>query len=96
MISSGGSSVLMTSAALGLLLRVGYELDRAQRQVARLRGDAMPAAAAANANPPPATTQALPLAARSERGGRRARIEPVLGQPVPAGTGGWHALRKRS
>ncbi|MGH8031018.1 MAG: putative lipid II flippase FtsW [Luteimonas sp.] len=40
MISSGGSSVLMTCAALGLLLRVSYELDRAQRQVARLRGDA--------------------------------------------------------
>ena len=29
LISSGGSSVLMTCAALGLLLRVSYELDRA-------------------------------------------------------------------
>src|SRR3546814_997715 len=37
LISSGGSSVLMTCAALGLLLRVSYELDRAERQVARLR-----------------------------------------------------------
>ena len=35
LISSGGSSVLMTCAALGLLLRVTYELDRAERQVAR-------------------------------------------------------------
>jgi cell division protein FtsW len=40
LISSGGSSVLMTCAALGVLLRVSYELDRAERQVARLRGEA--------------------------------------------------------
>lgn len=40
LISSGGSSVLMTCVALGLLLRVSYELDRAERQVAKLRGDA--------------------------------------------------------
>ena len=39
LISSGGSSVLMTCAAIGLLLRVSYELDRAERQVARLRGE---------------------------------------------------------
>ena len=39
LISSGGSSVMMTCAAIGLLLRVSYELDRAQRQVARLRGE---------------------------------------------------------
>src|SRR5690606_6109859 len=38
LISSGGSSVMMTCVAVGLLLRVSYELDRAQRQVARLRG----------------------------------------------------------
>jgi cell division protein FtsW len=37
LISSGGSSVLMTCAAVGLLLRVSFELDRAQRQVARVR-----------------------------------------------------------
>jgi cell division protein FtsW len=36
LISSGGSSVLGTCAALGVLLRVSYELDRAERQVARL------------------------------------------------------------
>src|SRR5690606_27158020 len=39
LVSSGGSSVLMTCAAVGLLLRVSYELDRASRQVARARGD---------------------------------------------------------
>jgi cell division protein FtsW len=37
LISSGGSSVLMTCAAVGLMLRVSYEVDRAQRQVARAR-----------------------------------------------------------
>lgn len=40
LISSGGSSVMMTCVAIGLLLRISYELDRAERQVARLRGDA--------------------------------------------------------
>ena len=39
LVSAGGSSVLMTCAAVGLLLRVSYELDRATRQVARARGD---------------------------------------------------------
>ena len=32
LISSGGSSVMMTCAAMGLLLRISYELDRARRQ----------------------------------------------------------------
>ncbi len=34
LISSGGSSVLMTCAAMGLLLRVSYELKRAERRQA--------------------------------------------------------------
>jgi len=73
MISSGGSSVLMTCAALGLLLRVSYELDRAERQVAKLRGDAMQPSPG---NIPP-TTQPAP---DFVRGGNRARprVEPVL------------------
>src|SRR6476469_2544613 len=53
LISSGGSSVLMTSMALGLLLRVSYELERAERQVARLRGEALQPAPGNE----PATTQ---------------------------------------
>jgi cell division protein FtsW len=75
MISSGGSSVLMTCAALGLLLRVSYELDRAERQVAKLRGDAMQPS---QGNIPP-TTQPAPT-----RGGNRARprVEPVMGSGV--------------
>ncbi|UYK84210.1 putative lipid II flippase FtsW [Xanthomonas sacchari] len=40
LISAGGSSVLMTCAAMGLLLRVSYELNRAERQVALVRSDA--------------------------------------------------------
>ena len=32
LISSGGSSLMMTCAAMGLLLRISYEMDRARRQ----------------------------------------------------------------
>jgi len=40
LISSGGSSVLMTCAAYGMLLRISCELDRAERRhAARVRGD---------------------------------------------------------
>ena len=39
LISSGGSSVMMTCVAMGLLLRVSYELNRAEKQVALLRGE---------------------------------------------------------
>ena len=56
LISSGGSSVMMTCVAMGLLLRVSYELNRAERQVALLRGEAAPAqepAAPTPADPPP-------------------------------------------
>ena len=75
LISSGGSSVLLTCAALGVLLRVSFELDRAQRQVARLRGDAQVPAAAM-----PATTQPLPLVTAEARGTSRLRqrVEPVF------------------
>lgn len=88
MISSGGSSVLMTCAALGLLLRVSYELDRAERQVARLRGEGAQVAAnavQANAEPQkdtatvrPKQVKATPAAARS--GDLRRRVEPTMGQ----------------
>jgi len=82
LISSGGSSVLMTCAALGLLLRVTYELDRAQRQVALRRGDAAPAAAVAGTPPPPTTQPPLPAVAGATRGSarpQRQRGEPSLG-----------------
>lgn len=40
LISSGGSSLIMTCAALGLLMRCSRELDRAERQGARAAADA--------------------------------------------------------
>ncbi|GAA3933943.1 putative lipid II flippase FtsW [Luteimonas lutimaris] len=93
LISSGGSSVLMTCAALGLLLRVSYELDRAERQVARLRGEAPVQAPAPSAEPSPqgrkrgkasAPAQPLPTgtAAAAARGTSRLRqrVEPTMGR----------------
>ena len=76
LISSGGSSVLMTCAALGLLLRVSFELDRAQRQVARLRGEAQRPSAGT-----PPTTQPAPADVAPVRGTSRQpqRVEPVFG-----------------
>jgi cell division protein FtsW len=73
LISSGGSSVLMTCVALGLLLRVSYELDRAERQVAKLRGDAV--------QPPTGNAPALtqpPASAPTRATARPRRVEPVL------------------
>ena len=74
MISSGGSSVLMTCAALGVLLRVSYEYERAARQVAKLRG----VGAGTPVGTPPATSQA-PAAADASRGTSRLRqrMEPT-------------------
>jgi cell division protein FtsW len=80
LISSGGSSVLMTAAAIGLLLRVSFELDRTQRQVARHRAglqrddDGDDSDDALNDGVPDAV-----LAARASlRAGKR--IEPSLGE----------------
>lgn len=78
MISYGGSSVIMTCAALGVLLRVSYELDRAQRQVARLRNEA-----AQPSSGVPATANPLPGAAADPARGTsrlRQRAEPSLGR----------------
>ena len=89
LISSGGSSVLMTCAALGVLLRISYELDRAERRhAARVRGDgprvdselepepqaSSPRGPVASSRPTPTLAPALPAI----RGGR-ARIEPKFG-----------------
>lgn len=71
LISSGGSSVLMTCVAIGLLLRVSYELSRAERQVALLRGEP-----GQTAEPPAPAIAAGQNVAVS--GGKRAagRVEP--------------------
>jgi cell division protein FtsW len=74
LISSGGSSVLMTCAAVGLLLRVSYELDRAQRQVARLRSG-MHATTLAEDGDDEFDPEDVP--ARTPPAARR-RIEPTL------------------
>jgi cell division protein FtsW len=74
LISSGGSSVLMTCVAMGLLLRVSYELNRAERQVALLRGEAAPVAEAPSAsptNPPPSA----PVRGTSRL---KSRVEPIF------------------
>ncbi len=84
LISYGGSSILMSCAALGLLLRVSYELDRAVRQVARLRGEAAPAAVGSsyNSSQPPTTQPAAQSASSAVRGTSRLRqrVEPTLGK----------------
>ena len=85
LISSGGSSVLMTCAALGVLLRVSYEYDRAARQVAKLRGVAsQPSVGSA-----PATSQPPLPGEVANRGTSRLRqrVEPVLGAAMDLGVG---------
>lgn len=80
LVSSGGSSVLGTCVAIGLLLRVSYELDRAERQVARLRGTgaAMPDGEGREEPlPAPSPAAAAPVAAGPR--GSRPRIEPKIG-----------------
>ena len=81
LISSGGSSVLMTCVAMGLLLRVSYELDRAERQVALLRGDAAPAMEATVPDAPaPVAPAASARASSPKRGTSRLnpRVEPTF------------------
>ncbi len=84
LISSGGSSILMTCAAMGVLLRISYELDRAELRATRLRGGAMPMDAGGEED-----LELSPQTADYRRGAApvtpvplrepRARIEPKLG-----------------
>jgi len=79
LISSGGSSVMMTCVGLGLLLRISRELDRAQLLVAYRRGEMLgpePAEASVEDAPAPA---ALPNPAPiNVSGARKPRIEPLF------------------
>ncbi|CAN7463673.1 putative lipid II flippase FtsW [Pseudoxanthomonas sp. LjRoot143] len=85
LISSGGSSILMTCVAMGLLLRVSYELERTQRQVA-LRGEAVQGAGDAPRVPtdprpaPAASASAAASLSQTLRGTSRPqqRIEPTF------------------
>lgn len=81
LISSGGSSVLMTCVAMGLVLRVSYELDRAERQVAKLRSENMHTATPVVGSSPSMgvpETASMPVAARGTSR-MKPRIEPVFG-----------------
>jgi cell division protein FtsW len=76
LISSGGSSVLMTCVAMGLLLRVSYELNRAERQVALLRGEPLPnAEAKVPSQAEPAFVAPVPARGTSRL---NARVEPTF------------------
>lgn len=74
LISSGGSSLMMTCAAMGLLLRISYELERARRQ----RGERaeLPRREMLRDN---LVANQQPTAAQQAAGLNRARIEPKIG-----------------
>ncbi|GAA4803538.1 putative lipid II flippase FtsW [Lysobacter hankyongensis] len=81
LISSGGSSVLGTCAALGLLLRVSYELDRAERQVARLRGESAQVSGGVPPTAQPVPTTTAPTLGNVRGTSRlRDRVEPTFGR----------------
>ncbi|GAB2493782.1 putative lipid II flippase FtsW [Pseudoxanthomonas sangjuensis] len=75
LVSSGGSSVMMTCVAMGLLLRVSYELNRAGKQVALLRGEMAQGrdSAAAPSSPAPAAQPAVRGTSRL-----KPRVEPTF------------------
>ncbi|MEO7149411.1 MAG: putative lipid II flippase FtsW [Rhodanobacteraceae bacterium] len=78
LISSGGSSVMMTCVMLGVLLRASYEIHRAEdvrRMATRHPGSGAPTPIAVPAAPAPRANskRPLPIAARG-------RIEPHIGQ----------------
>ena len=83
LISSGGSSILMSCVAMGLLLRVSYELERTQRQVA-LRGEALQTTPSGETRSPadaaPATPKPAPSLSETLRGTSRlrSRVEPTF------------------
>lgn len=74
LISSGGSSVMMTCVAMGLLLRVSYELSRAEKQVALLRGEMADEFTAPAPEAAPAPTAAQPRGTSR----LRPRVEPTF------------------
>lgn len=95
LISSGGSSVLMTCVAMGVLLRVSYETDRAERLRSRLSPGAQAAAEPAATTTTETSNGAEPVVrvdaalrryptAASERGSSRLRerVEPTFGRPA--------------
>ncbi|HIE5355039.1 TPA: putative lipid II flippase FtsW [Stenotrophomonas maltophilia] len=88
LISSGGSSVLMTCVAMGLLLRVSYELKRAERRQAVRIGGGDDAATAPAEEPSALSAGSLPMAADAPGAGPavrgtsrlQSRVEPTFGR----------------
>jgi cell division protein FtsW len=82
LISSGGSSVLMTCAAMGLLLRISYELSCAERTANLRRGEGAMISPAAeyddDKHAPAAVTVPVTASVRATRT-PAARIEPKWG-----------------
>jgi cell division protein FtsW len=84
LISSGGSSVILSCIGLALLLRVSYETERARRQSGRLRGEEVldPAELLRTADATTSTTRSAIFAAAPPTlpaSGGRGRVEPRLG-----------------
>ncbi|WP_269790151.1 putative lipid II flippase FtsW [Stenotrophomonas sp. Iso1] len=84
LISSGGSSVMMTCVAMGLLLRVSYEYNRAVRRQ-EVRDDIEPVVEDAEQAPaatPTATAVASAMQGNAARGTSRMqqRVEPTFGR----------------
>ncbi|MNM61634.1 Lipid II flippase FtsW [compost metagenome] len=84
LISSGGSSVMMTCVAMGLLLRVSYEYNRAVRRQ-EVRDDIEPVVEDVEQAPaaaPTATAVASAMQGTATRGTSRmqARVEPTFGR----------------
>lgn len=84
LISSGGSSVMMTCVAMGLLLRVSYEYNRAVRRQ-EVRDDIEPMVEDAEPAPvsaPTATAVAAAMQGNTARGTSRMqqRVEPTFGR----------------
>lgn len=86
LVSSGGSSVMMTCVAIGLLLRVSWEYNRAVRRQEVREEDSEPLFEAAEDEPAATSATAGAIAAAMQRGPVRGtsrmpqRVEPTFGR----------------
>jgi cell division protein FtsW len=86
LVSSGGSSVMMTCVAIGLLLRVSWEYNRAVRRQEVREEDSEPLFEAAEDEPAATPATAGAIAAAMQRGAARGtsrmqqRVEPTFGR----------------
>lgn len=82
LVSSGGSSVMMTCVAIGLLLRVSWEYNRAVRRQEVREEDVEPLAEGATDEPAatPAIASAIATAMQRSTGRMQPRVEPTFGR----------------